>query len=63
MTVRSASRVLAMLGLVLGLAPGLVPGTVRPALAAAGVRVVPLAALATREAIDTHQSAAVAAGE
>ena len=63
MTVRSASRVLAMLGLVLGLAPGLVPGTVRPAAAAAGVRVVPIAALASREAFDTILSSAVASGE
>ncbi|HEV8393825.1 MAG TPA: family 10 glycosylhydrolase [Vicinamibacterales bacterium] len=52
---RAAGVALALLMAALGTAP--------PAVAAAGVRVVPLAALASREAFDTILSSAVASGD
>jgi len=52
---RTAFAALALLGLVVGVA--------RPAAAAAGVRVVPVAALASREAFDTVLTTAVASGD
>ena len=42
---------------------GVVVGTARPTAAAAGVRVVPIAALASREAFDTVLASAVASGD
>ena len=55
MNSRTAFAALALLGLVFGVA--------RPAAAAAGVRVVPVAALASREAFDTVLTTAVASGD
>jgi uncharacterized lipoprotein YddW (UPF0748 family) len=46
-----------------GVCLALLAGTVRPSAAAAGVRVVPLTALASREAFDTILSTAVASGD
>jgi len=55
MNSRTAFAALALLGLAFGVA--------RPAAAAAGVRVVPVAALASREAFDTVLTTAVASGD
>jgi uncharacterized lipoprotein YddW (UPF0748 family) len=59
MTARSTSLAPSVLCLVLGVWLG----AARPALAAAGVRMVPIAALASREAFDTILSSAVASGD